>query len=282
MPSPGRRPRSGCIYLYLLLSVAGCVGGGLGSVETAAYVSLARAERGGEADFALWTHNVRDEASAFTVRLYEHTEGFSIHIDPQTLELAAGRTQPVVLRVGVPDDAEAGLHRILVGGLGEGDLALAAVYVNVEDLNDTRLRPGIGARVRTVGFYENGTIFYTNMEDVWDNEVLPRVRLSEDPPAFEPLKVYVGGERGERPPEPYNRSGYVPVIEGFDAALVGMRAGELKFTHIAPDEAYTRPGNEDHVLYGFALDFLIEVVSVDELPQEPSLLPGVPIGGSGR
>ena len=138
-------------------------------------------------------------------------------------------------------------------------------------------------QLHTVGVWPNGTIFYTNWKAVVDGGAAPDVDLSPDEPAdYEPLKVYVGGERGKRPPEPYNRSGYVNVIPGFDAALPGLKAGHVRAVRIAPEDAYTRAGNEKHRLFGDPLAFIIRAASVDVLPPDATLpLPiRPPVGGA--
>jgi len=94
-----------------------------------------------------------------------------------------------------------------------------------------------------------------------------------------PLKVYVGGQRGTPPPEPYNSTGYLPVIPGFDARLrdagdgSGMVAGETLAVRVPKEQAYTIPGNEAHVLYGEDLNFLVRIVTVDVLAARTCDLP---------
>jgi len=136
-------------------------------------------------------------------------------------------------------------------------------------------------------WYDNGTIIETNEKTARDQPGLAFVP-SNDTPDFTPLKVYVGGQRGTAPPEPYNSTGcagdekppcYHPVIPGFDARLrdagdgQGMVAGETLAVRIPAAQAYTYKGNEAHPLYGANLNFLIRIVSVDEYNVKSCTLP---------
>jgi hypothetical protein len=52
--------------------------------------------------------------------------------------------------------------------------------------------------------------------------------------------------------------------------------GSRIVTRIAPEDAYTQPGREDHPLYGDAIVFLIELADVVDAPcPTPPLVGGV-------
>lgn len=246
------------------------IGAGVGVVP---FVDLQTAPPGGLTEFALALR--ADRATVVDVEVVDAPDGWEATVDRASVELSPDGTV-VVVAVTPSDDATYGLHYVRLK-VGPREVFLA---VEVQDVGDTPLRPGLGALVRTVGFFENSSVFYTNMKEVRDNPGLRTVALEPDAPPptdadFEPLKVYVGGTRGQPPPEPYNQSGYSPVIEGFDARLRGMREGETLVARLAPEQAYTRAGNEDHVLYGDALAFLIQVVRVDDLGAPPDC--GLPV-----
>ncbi|MGQ0536286.1 MAG: FKBP-type peptidyl-prolyl cis-trans isomerase [Methanobacteriota archaeon] len=251
-------------FLLLSIMTSGCIRVG-GELAAATYTDLHRVGPGDATEFALYVENGDDEPAEFGLRLYGHPAAWRIGFEPERLTLPPGGEGHAVVRVTPDVESPHGLTRVTVGVLGEGRLALFGLYVEVVDPPPEALSPGLGAKVRTVGFYDNGTVFYTNMAGVVENAGLRFHRLGDEPADTDPLKVYVGGRRGTPPPEPYNASGYRPVIQGFDERLRGMRAGETRFVHIAPEKAYTQPGNEDHVLYGEPLNFLVEVVSVDDL-----------------
>lgn len=143
---------------------------------------------------------------------------------------------------------------------------------------------GKGALVYTAGFFENGTLFYTNMPEIHDgpedgDQVWPRIDwYSWGGDA--PLQVYVydqdrseipphWGDAGELPvddPAGASPTRYFTTIRGFNEALKGLSTSTLTAVRIAPEDAYTRPGNEQHPLYGEPLVFLIRVAAVAEQP----------------
>lgn len=140
---------------------------------------------------------------------------------------------------------------------------------------------GGGVHVLTAGFFENGTLFYTNMVSV-DASPVPR----GDGYAWsgsDPLAIFVyDGSTDERLPvwnptagtplagDP--RVGEAPLpeygvtIAGFNEALKGLSTTTTRVVHVDAEDAYTRPGYEDHPLYGEPLVFMIKAVQVDPLP----------------
>lgn len=137
----------------------------------------------------------------------------------------------------------------------------SARYTYVGEFLGETARPGVGALVRTAGFWTNGTLFYTNIDRVHNDTGLARAGWY-DYEGGDPLKVYVyNSTRAELPPR-YNRSGYGTTIPGFNNALKGMSVAGSKVAELRPEDAYTRPGNDKHRLYGDALVFYIEVDEV--------------------
>lgn len=171
---------------------------------------------------------------------------------------------------------------------------------------------GQGVRVLTAGFWENGTLFYTNMQGVHDSEI-PRAGWYEWGGA-DPLAVYVydrdrterpaywAAPTSQRPPHdplgpPFDDAeatavgtaagaegtagiGYSPTIKGFNEALKGLSTTTSRVVWVAPEDAYTLAGNEAHVLYGDAVVFLIRVVEVVPAPcpnTAPCGVPDVPL-----
>ncbi|HLE48239.1 MAG TPA: hypothetical protein VI818_08080, partial [Candidatus Thermoplasmatota archaeon] len=127
------------------------------------------------------------------------------------------------------------------------------------------VKPGQGALVRTAGFWTNGTLFYTNIERVHTNTHFPRggwYEYTDDAP----LKVYVYNSTRTELPKRYAEAGYGTTIPGFNLALRTMETPTSRALRIEPAQAYTRPGNENHPLYGDALVFYIEVVDVTAVP----------------
>jgi hypothetical protein len=133
----------------------------------------------------------------------------------------------------------------------------------------------------TAGFYENGTLFYTNIPEIHANPAWPR-------PSWyawggsNPLPVYVyDQDRTEKPAywtasttgtpagAPTNNAtawNYFTTIAGFNEALKGLSTNTVRVARLAPEEAYTRPGSESHPLYGAPLVFYIKVLEVVDFP----------------
>lgn len=257
------------LVLAALALLPGCLSAVGADVEVVPFLDLQAAAPGRATEFALALRATR--AVTLDLEWVDGPAGWDVALERASADVPVEGTT-VVVTVTPGAEAAHGLQYVRLK-VGPREVFLA---VEVQDVGDVPLRPGLGALVRTVGFFDNGTVFYTNMKEVRDNPGLRAMALGDEEPTeadWEALKVYVGGKRGEAPPEPYNQSGYVPVIEGFDARLRGMREGETGVARLAPEQAYTRPGNEDHVLYGDALNFVIEVARVDDLGTPPDCAP---------
>lgn len=160
--------------------------------------------------------------------------------------------------------------------------------------------PGQGVHVMTAGFLDNGTLFYTNIPEIDADTHWPRPAwYSWEGDA--PLPVYVyDQDRAEHPaywkaPSVHTTPvtsqvpatgtpldaivqesgatldgttglGYFTTIAGFNAALKGLPTTTTHVVRMSPQDGYTRPGNEEHPLYGEALTFLIKVLDVVTLP----------------
>ena len=156
--------------------------------------------------------------------------------------------------------------------------------------------PGQGVHVMTAGFFENGTLFYTNIPEVDTDPNWPRVSWYKWE-GDQPLPVYVyDRDRGEQPQAWKSASsavaqvpktgspadgelakraqeadeefglGYFTTIPGFNEALKGLSTTTTRVVRLAPEEAYTRPGNEGHDLYGHPIVFYIKVLDVVSSP----------------
>jgi hypothetical protein len=265
-----RAPALALVTVLLLVApaLAGCLAA-TGSVRAAAYLDVATIAPGAVADYAIFVANDAGFHRSYDVAV-RGPDGWKVEPENDTVDLDAGASRALLVAVTAPRDAKHALHEITVrvGGLP------VRLHALVQDRGTEAARAGVGVKAHTVGFWPNGTVFYTNMKEIRDNPAVPSHDLSPGvPDSYLPLQVYVGGERGKRAPEPYNRSGYVPVIKGFDERLRGMHAGDVRATRIPPEKAYTLPGNEKHALYGDALNFVVLVRSVDVLPPESKLIP---------
>lgn len=163
----------------------------------------------------------------------------------------------------------------LAGGLGSGWVARGAV-------DGEAASPGQGAHVWYAGFWENGTLFDTNLQDLDIGSGWPKAGWYEGG-HWDPIPVYVyDQDRSEQPAHwksPFSGTpaagspadeqlgaGYFTTIKGFNEAVKGLPVGTRQVFHLAPEDAYTQPGREDHLLYGDALVFLVEVQDVVDVP----------------
>jgi hypothetical protein len=141
---------------------------------------------------------------------------------------------------------------------------------------------GQGAHVLYAGFWENGTLFDTNLQDLDIGSGWPKAGWYQGG-HWDPLPVYVyDQDRSEQPAHwksPFTGTpaagspvdeqagaGYYTTIKGFNEAVKGLPVGSRQVFHLAPEDAYTLPGREDHPLYGDALVFLVEVQEVVDVP----------------
>lgn len=122
--------------------------------------------------------------------------------------------------------------------------------------------PGQHVHTATVGVWLNGTSFYTNIPDLNADEAFP---AGYDRSEFggDPLPIYVYGEdRTEQPPGSKDTCHFT-TITGYNALLKTQVEHGTSVRWLAPEEAYTRPGAEEHQLYGDVLVFMNTIVQHD-------------------
>ncbi len=169
--------------------------------------------------------------------------------------------------------------------------------------------PGQGVHVMTAGFLENGTLFYTNIPEVdsdlrwartpwyaWEGDAaLPVYVYSDDraeqpaywmapssqvptaPPTGSPLDPILEETltKGGATLDEGTGLGYFTTIRGFNEGLKGLSTTTTRVVRIAPEDAYTRPGYEEHDLYGEGVVFVIKVLDVVDAPCPASVRAGM-------
>lgn len=258
------RPTRVVLVLALALALTGCVARS-SPIDVVPYYVINDAQPGRATEFAFYLKSTSPFKQDLDVR-FEGPDGWRFESESENVSLRGRATGSLVVRV-TPD--ENATHEPREVSVYVGDTR-ADVILNVRDLGREPLRSGVGTQLYYVLWYANGTLASTNDPALRNRSALGNALLDGNETSFdEPLKVYVGGQRGTPPPEPYNSTGYSPVIPGFDARLrdagdgSGMVAGETLAVRIPKEQAYTIEGNEDHVLYGEDLNFLIRIVTVD-------------------
>ena len=163
-----------------------------------------------------------------------------------------------------------------------GRTPLALGHLSEVHEDGERADVGKGVHLFYAGFWENGTLFGSNLPEDAFGPDWPRAGWY-DADSKELLPVYVyDQDRAERPPywaNPFTGTpaagspgddaagvGYYTTIKGFNEALKGLSTHTSRVVHVAADDAYTRPGNENHPLYGDALVFFIEAFEVVDAP----------------
>ncbi len=125
----------------------------------------------------------------------------------------------------------------------------------------------------TVGVWTNGTSFYTNIRGLNEDPGFPAGYDRENFGGSD-LRVYVYDEDTSEQPAGSRDRCFSVTIPGYNDLLKSQAEGTSNVRFLAPEEAYTREGREDHDLYGDALVFMNtivahggEVTPLQELPQ---------------
>lgn len=281
------------VRLALLLAltvalVAGCAAPATSPVKVVSFLPLNDAQPGRATEFAFYLESTSVFKEEFPVRIAGLPSGWGFAPENESVSLPGQKTSSLIVRITPGPNATFGPQAMSVL-VGESK---ADIVVNVRELGKEPARAGVGVQVEYVLWYDNGTLIETNHAAVKEQPGVVFADFGNSTPDYRPLKVYVGGQRGTPPPEPYNSTGcdsasdeppcYHPVIPGFDARLrnagsgQGMVAGETLAVRVPKEQAYTYAGNEQHLLYGENLNFLIRIVSIDIFPVRTCALPVCP------
>lgn len=248
----------------------------------------------GEAAPALyWLTSALDTNATYAVRAWTDNDSETVTPAPEGLAATEHAMGPREMRFGaLAVDAADGAEDVRVAATLVDAPGLACAPSGREEgyglapmaEEPPRGAVGKGVLVRTAGFWLNGTSFYTNHAGVHERADIPKGYLGEYTDDT-PLKVYVYDQAGTEMPRRYQEAGYAVTIRGFNEALKGIPQGGARVAQLAPEDAYTIEGREEHPLYGEALVFWIEAVEVVDLPciapqpvcDAPSLPPVPPV-----
>ncbi|MEA3143968.1 MAG: hypothetical protein QOG31_1292 [Thermoplasmata archaeon] len=149
-----------------------------------------------------------------------------------------------------------------------------------------RLTPGHGTHVWYAGFWENGTMFETNIAEL-DHSGWPRVAGYQSVP-YEPLPVYVYDKSRDEQPAQWKPLpgagptgtpvdgpaaaaaatpgvGYYSTIKGFNDGLKGLSTTGARVLHLEAKDAYPA-GTANNPLAGANLVFYVRITDVVDLP----------------
>lgn len=121
---------------------------------------------------------------------------------------------------------------------------------------------GQHVQTATVGVWLNGTSFYTNIPDLNASAEFP-AGFNRSGVADAPLPIYVYDKDRSEQPAGSKDTCHFTTITGYNALLKTQVAEGTNVRWLAPEEAYTRPGAEDHHLYGDVLIFMNTIVQHD-------------------
>lgn len=122
--------------------------------------------------------------------------------------------------------------------------------------------PGHHVQTVTVGVFSNGTSFYTNIADLFEDEAFPHYTDDDEFDAT-PLPIYVFRDSRDEQPARSKDTCHFTTVTGYNALLKTQVLGSTGVRWLAPEEGYTVDGREDHFLYGEDLIFLNTVVAHD-------------------
>lgn len=270
------------LLIACLLPLTGCAGLGATSEKAIAYLPVNDAQPGRGTEFAFFVSG--EPGASLPVRVDGLPPGWSFQPDFPTIKIPgdAGSTT-LLARITPALDAPHAPQAltVLVGN------ARAPITVNVRPLGDQPARAGIGVVLRYVLFLDNGSLVESDDPAAFERGI-PNATIAGSEHSTDPLNVYVGGQRGTRPPEPYNSTNcqqgdsgpcYHPVIVGFNERIenagdgAGMLAGETLAVRVPKEKAYHTPGNEASPVYDLNLNFLIRIERVDVLAAKSCALP---------
>lgn len=145
--------------------------------------------------------------------------------------------------------------------------------VTVQDAG-TPVAPDDHVQTATVGVWaENGTSFYTNIAELLADPDMPAGGTVDRDGGTAPLPVYVYDQSGDEQPAGSKDTCHSVTIPGYNALLKTQAEGSTGVRFLQPEEAYTRPGAEDHSLYGDALIFLNTIIAHDGPAGDEAILP---------
>ncbi len=273
---PVRAPMR-AFWIVLLLPLSGCLSSDEAPAEPQLSVfvfdSIQGADlRDGSVDWMVRIANEGDQANEYTIAM-DALHGTLSLATPTglavldaaapldaTLTLDPGTSHLIVIRSNDPT-----ADRVNTTVTSQGSTVLAHERSFHETLSGA-VSAGQHVQTMTVGVWVNGTSFYTNMAEMLLAPGFPaggNINRSAAMQGALPLPIYVyDRDRSEQPPASKDTCHFT-TIPGYNALLKtqDVGTGNVRFLH--PEEAYTRAGSEDHLLYGDALIFYNIVVAID-------------------
>ena len=227
-------------------------------IEMVAYNRSNDAEPGAYTHYGLIITNLGNGDDTITLSYVENQlpSGWTVDFEYDEIEIPQFETRAVRVNITTSPSTSKGRYDMRFIATSSGGPS-ASVWLNtslVKDFGNRTIVVGDKVKVDYIGYFINGTIFDTSVEEVAHNENYSRDERLQQQVSFSPLGMYVNGT------DPDTGDAYNRMIDGFWKGSIGMKSNETRVVRIPPDKAYTDP---THHLYGKVLIFEITVKSID-------------------
>jgi len=189
-----------------------------------------KAVAGTNLTFFMKVKNSQKVLDTVALSVQSQPAGWSAALGCSTLDIAPGASKGTVLEVSVPAGAPAGTYSVNVRAAStlRGFSATGSVKVSVREGFGQPLdlaHNGSTVKVDYTGYLGSFEIFDTSVKAIGSDQAFPKSSSFKVPldNEYQPLTFEVG--KGQ-------------MIKGFDAAVVGMGAGQSKTIRVPPEEGY--------------------------------------------
>lgn len=250
------------VLLAASAALSGCFGASDVSLRVVPYAPVNTGAPGRASDFAFYVENWGSFREDAPVSAWGLPEGWKVTFNNDSLQVRGDRGgRYLVATVTPPANATFGYYPFHVK-VGEADVV---VGLRLMKLDAAPVLPGMGAQVRLLGFYDNGTVFSNSLQEARANGDLRKGLLGNESDVSM-LRVYVDDGIPNGSAEGFAAAGYRRLVPGLTEALVGLHEGETRVVRVAPSKGHALQGNATHVLGNKALNYLLIVESVDAVP----------------
>jgi hypothetical protein len=161
-------------------------------------------------------------------------DGWTVSFEYDTIDIPLFDARVVIVNITTSPYTSKGRYDIRVIAASSGGPS-ASLWLNtslVKDFDNRTLGLDDLALVDYIGYFIDGVIFDTSIEEIALNENLTKEGQFSVKPDYAPLGMYVGPEDSNPGDE------YRVVITGFWEGVLGMKANDTVLIRIPPEKAY--------------------------------------------